>query len=273
VSLTPPTPPTGSHDDPDSGWLEYTIALEDYEKAVVRERVLATAVQMAVRKDQPELALALLDCEIVAFRPWEDDAGSVTADIESSVEAFQTLQEENASQGDWDSGIPSRLYYFLYDLLPSGMRLGHVVIRPRLAQVEDGWRERVRATIEGEASNQGTSFGTSRTILHKGLYYRSQSEVKVAEALEKVDGVLFFPNSGSMWHGVHKEPDFLVFYKGKVGVLEVDGPTHIGRAADDSARDSYFERHGLWVKHYPAEACYNEPGVVVGSFLSLLAKS
>jgi very-short-patch-repair endonuclease len=81
------------------------------------------------------------------------------------------------------------------------------------------------------------------------------------------------PNSGSTSRGVLKEPDFLVFYKGKVGVLEVDGPTHVGRAADDSARDGYFQRHGLFVKHYPSEMCSKQPEIVLRDFLGLLVKS
>jgi hypothetical protein len=189
---------------------------------------------MAIRTDQAELALALLDSEIVALRPGDRDANRVVVEIEASIEAFRFLQEANHFQGSWDERFPSQLFYFFEDLLPH-MTLGDVVIRPQPAEVSEGWRDRVRAAMEGQASNQGTAFGTNEPILHNGLYYRSKSEVRIAEALEKVEGVLFFPNSGSMSHGVQKEPDFLVIYRGKVGILEVDGPTHAGRAADDSS--------------------------------------
>ena len=101
--------------------------------------------------------------------------------------------------------------------MPSGKTLYSVEVRPRLAEVEEGWRERVRGQMEGEASNQGTDYGTTRPFLHNGLYYRSKSEAKVAEALEQVDGLLFFPNSGAMSRGVIKEPDFLVFHNKKAG--------------------------------------------------------
>ena len=249
------------------------MALEEYEAALVLERVLATAVQMAIRQDRADLALALLDAEIVGLRPEKGDLTLVTVEIEASVEAFRLLLEENADQGSPDERFPSRLYRFFEDLLPPDKSLYGVVVRPKLAEVEEGWRDGVRATMAGKASNQGTAFGASPRILHNGLYYRSRTEVKVAEALEQVEGLLFFPNSGAMSHGVHKEPDFLVVYDKKVGILEVDGPTHTGRAADDSMRDTYFQTHGIFVKHYPAETCYRQPETVVKSFLSLLAAS
>lgn len=273
MNLTPPTPPAGSYDDPDAGWAEYHLALEEHEAAVLRERLLATGVQMAVREDRIDLALALLDSEIVDLRPEKGNLHLVTVEIESSVEAFRVLRAENSPQGSLDERFPSRLYYFLEDLLPPSRSLYEVAVRPRLAEVEEGWRERVRSTLEGDASNQGSAFGTAPRIVHNGLFYRSKSEVKIAKALEQVEGVLFWPNSAAMSHGVQKEPDFLIFYRDKSGVLEVDGPTHAGRAADDSIRDSYFQRHGMFVKHYPAEHCWGQPETVVKDFLSLLVKS
>jgi hypothetical protein len=272
-SLQPPEPPTGDHDDPDAGWNEYEGALEEYQAALLREQLLATGVQWAIRKDETELALALLDADIADLRPDLPRLNHVTMDFEASIEAFRVLSKWAQAQGDYDDRYPSLLFYHFADLMPSGMTLIDVVVRPRLAKVEEGWRDRVRGQMEGEASNQGTDYGTKRPVLHNGLYYRSESEVKIAEALEKVDGVLFFPNSGAMSHGAIREPDFLIVYRGKMGVLEVDGMSHEGRAAEDSARDSYFQRHGLFVKHYPAEVCYDQPKMIVGDFLSLLAKS
>ena len=43
----------------------------------------------------------------------------------------------------------------------------------------------------------------------------------------------------------------------KLGVLEVDGPWHTGRAADDHERDRRLREHGVRVvERYQAERCY-----------------
>ena len=108
-----------------------------------------------------------------------------------------------------------------------------------------------------------------------GLWYRSKSERKIAAALEAAS-VLFAPNA-SLRLGItpdHRdtvEPDFLVWHDRKLGVLEVDGPWHTGRAADDHERDRRLKEHGIRVtERYPAERCYSMPDDVVADFLRLL---
>ena len=53
------------------------------------------------------------------------------------------LMEENQSPGSYDEGIPSPLWFFFGDILPPDMTLYEVVVRPRLADVSEGWRDRV----------------------------------------------------------------------------------------------------------------------------------
>jgi uncharacterized protein DUF559 len=108
-----------------------------------------------------------------------------------------------------------------------------------------------------------------------GLWYRSKSERKIAHALEAAN-VMFAPNA-SVRLGVtpdHRdtmEPDFLVWQDRNLGVLEVDGPWHQGRAADDHERDRRLKEHGVRVvERYPADRCYSMPDDVVADFLRLL---
>jgi hypothetical protein len=111
-----------------------------------------------------------------------------------------------------------------------------------------------------------------------GLWYRSQAERGTAAALEAAN-VLFAPNA-SVRLGItadHRhtiEPDFLVWQDRKLGVLEVDGPWHTGRAVDDHERDRRLREHGVRVvERYPAERCYQLPDDVVVDFLRLLDRN
>jgi very-short-patch-repair endonuclease len=69
---------------------------------------------------------------------------------------------------------------------------------------------------------------------------------------------------------VLKEPDFVIVYKGRVGVLEVDGAYHTGRAADDHKRDLFFEQSGIFVKHFNGDDVRSNVKLVVETFLKLL---
>ena len=143
-----------------------------------------------------------------------------------------------------------------------------------------GWRERLHELARHggvEANNQGLGAETSDYFkLWKDLKFRSKVETRVAEALEK-RAVMFFPlpraRLGLRNSRETREPDFLVCHKGKWGILEVDGPHHTGRAADDHGRDRLFKQHGTKViEHYNADECFKNADKVVNEFLNTLEK-
>jgi hypothetical protein len=109
-----------------------------------------------------------------------------------------------------------------------------------------------------------------------GLDLKSQSELRIAEALERA-GVMFIANAiGRIGPGNNRqtrEIDFLIFSKGRWGHLEVDGPPWHppARACADHERDRLIRFHGPWpVERFAAERCYTDPDAVVVEFLALL---
>jgi very-short-patch-repair endonuclease len=87
---------------------------------------------------------------------------------------------------------------------------------------------------------------------------------------------MYFPNArgqvgANQESRVRREPDFLVIDSGRLGILEVDGPTHTGKAAQDHERDRLFRAHGIRVvERFEAHRCYQKPDDVVAEFLRLL---
>ena len=83
------------------------------------------------------------------------------------------------------------------------------------------------------------------------LNFRSESEVRIAQALDKLN-ILFFPNCkgrlGVASARENREADFLVCYKGEWGILEVDGePFHPpSRTVADHTRDRLFHHRTLF---------------------------
>ncbi len=165
--------------------------------------------------------------------------------------------------------------------LPPGLHMGNLVPRIELSPVDPDWRVELLDLLQGrKIDNQGTEFEADIPVkLWMNLRFRSASEVKVAEALERA-GVLFLPNCrarlGVVDDRKNREADFLVCLDGKWGILEVDGePFHPpSRAAQDHDRDRLFQSHGiLIVQHFDAARCYKDPDGVVEEFLSLLRRA
>jgi hypothetical protein len=236
------------------------------------EGYLYAAVRVALSRGHSEIAAMLLECDIeeTEFEPdYANSPETYTIDLWCPPEYLDKLAPLAVDQVGGDS----YLLTLFQQVRPKVGWLRLVFVSAKQEHPEDDWREQLRQTIEGKATNQGRPLGNSKIVMHSGLNFRSQSEVAIAKAFDQSDHVLYFPDSAAVWHGIVKEPDFLVFYQGKVGILEVDGPTHTGRAAEDNTRDSFFQRSHIFVKHYTAEHCYGQPMVVVKDFLDLLRKS
>lgn len=115
----------------------------------------------------------------------------------------------------------------------------------------------------------------SKRVEWQNLQFRSVSEVKIAQALDRA-GVLFSSNClcrlTTNEGRKNLECDFLICYEGIWAFLEVDGkPFHPrSRAAEDHKRDGFFLDHGVWVHRFDSEECWKCPDGVVRRFLERL---
>ncbi|HEV2236914.1 MAG TPA: hypothetical protein VGR57_09675 [Ktedonobacterales bacterium] len=112
-----------------------------------------------------------------------------------------------------------------------------------------------------------------------GMRFRSESEVRIAQALDRA-GVLFLPGAlvrlGLGTRRQNREADFLVCHQGNWGILEVDGePFHSGsRHLADTERDELFRAGGVeTIRRYDAGRCASAPDEVVAEFLEALRKT
>uniref|UniRef100_B8HXD2 DUF559 domain-containing protein n=1 Tax=Cyanothece sp. (strain PCC 7425 / ATCC 29141) TaxID=395961 RepID=B8HXD2_CYAP4 len=105
---------------------------------------------------------------------------------------------------------------------------------------------------------------------------RSPAELKIAEALDS-RRILFYVNARCRLPGRNglnetRESDFLVFYSGRVKILEVDGQTY-HNTPEDNRRDRTFARHGLQTIRFTATECVESPDEVITEFLELFGRS
>ncbi|OUL25440.1 hypothetical protein BV378_15320 [Nostoc sp. RF31YmG] len=128
-------------------------------------------------------------------------------------------------------------------------------------------------------SNQCTKLNTNGFLYNwEEIQFRSIPELKIAQALDQAQ-VLFLPNCLVRLNGsikiqsrVSKEPDFLVCYQGKWGILEVDGHYHTPeRRVEEQERERLFRHHGIRViERFDASRCDKYPQEVVKEFLQII---
>lgn len=166
-------------------------------------------------------------------------------------------------------------------VIPEDTYIKHLTVHAEIVDIDPDWREELLEIARGHGvTNQGIAVKDAPLYTWKNLRFRSKTEMKVAQALDRAS-VLFLPNCMarlgiSQEYRVNREGDFLVCDRGKWGMLEIHGePFHPpSRASQDHERSRLFKQHGIRVvEHYDANRCYDTPDEVVAEFLRLLTQS
>lgn len=242
------------------------------------EIILASAVQYLIEGQEEDAASLLLSCtlSIVYGSGWaHGDEWVVSADVlvrcpRSSYEVLRDTSNPHTSS--IKEALQAVVHHEVY--------IEKIEPSAHLVELEPGWKAELLEIARGRNVDNLPTYQRGRKIhTWERLRFRSKSELKIAEALER-KGVLFFPNGRARLNGresrVTLEPDFLVSFKGKWGILEVDGaPFHPPqRRTEEQERDRVFRAGGVRVvEHFDATRCYQKPDEVVSEFLKLLENS
>jgi hypothetical protein len=143
--------------------------------------------------------------------------------------------------------------------------------------VSKDWRQEAKQQLNAMSkfSNHAIDYWNSGVIVWNDLRFRSTEEIMIAEELEKA-GVMFLPNCktrcGLPENRKSIEADFVVYYRGRLGVLEIDGAQHNGQLAKEQDRDRFFLHSGASiVQRYTTERCRKDAKGVVLDFLRILS--
>jgi hypothetical protein len=237
------------------------------------ERMHASAVHFLISEKEQEAALLLISCTVdleVQHSNWSGVGYALY--LRGPRHVYEVLknaehQITKSIRGAFNAVLPARDY------------VSEIIALANLVDVEPNWKAQMLEILQGKAvHNQGLEIDNRVSIIWRNLRFRSESEKRIAEALERA-GVLFLPNCLARLNTPDgrktKEPDFVICENGKGGILEVDGePFHPPtRTTEDHKRDRDFLAHGIRVvQHYDASECYQQPDKVVENFLSLLRK-
>ena len=215
------------------------------------------------------------------FDEWEGVVYGVTYVVEAPRAGYDALKQLHVDElaRDWNAhAVGESIREALNAVTPANIEVRHIDARFDQTPAVEGWRDDLAAFLLGrETHNQAPGPGPMR--MWENLRFRSESEKRIAQALDAA-GAMFLPScrARATADGARRtvEPDFLVCWKGRWGILEVDGePFHPSRrTVHDHARDRVFKTHGIMVvEHFDASECFEKPADVVRKFLTLLGRT
>lgn len=142
------------------------------------------------------------------------------------------------------------------------------------SRAPDNWQSDFNnSTVNNQAL---FTFNDGSKIPFEGLNFRSKTEVKIYEALLR-KGLLVMPLP-VVAMGIrekYKEPDFVVCYKGKMGILEIHGGQYHPpeAAAKEHERRREFLKLGVSLYEiFDSTRCWQDPDGVVDDFLQAFAQ-
>ncbi|HEX2906827.1 MAG TPA: hypothetical protein VHO69_08205 [Phototrophicaceae bacterium] len=258
------------------------------------EKFLANAVHYLLSKGQSDFARLLLTCELVVsaehYSHPDDQDGDYDFTgvfLRGSPEFYDKYTNDLNDIYPPDSDAytrPSQEDGAFRSAIRTAFRavLGEEYFEIRVAvgliEIDLDWRTRL--FVENETQEQvGNQNSYAKTpLVWSGMRFNSKGEIAIAQALERL-GVMYFPNClarvGSRDNRQTRFPDFLVCYRGKWGILEIDGATYHtpSSATDDHERRRQIEQHGgiSYFDRFKHSRCVNEPDKVVKEFLDILA--
>jgi hypothetical protein len=248
-----------------------------YEQDTEHDRILGqTTGLLAQRGDEQAVALlvdvrsmALVDTDEVVryekvFDPFTGPDGPATIPIYSRA---AVLDVEDHLVSRFTDQVCQRISATLsYVAERNGQEnVAYVRARPALPEVGRDWRTAYAARLASERpSNQARreSAGTKRPV-EDGLTFGSAEELRVYQALKRLqtrfpeqDTFAIAPLPGVRLRSGHTwSPDVLVTGRGRVLIVEIDGPHHRGprRYVDDRNRDLQWQRCGVPVVRLAVE--------------------
>lgn len=226
----------------------------DEEKRIIRgEATLGHTAMLLIQRGDQDTARLLLDVISVAVE-YDDEARDWDLWLEVAPEHRAQFTDDIVTKiREVAVEVSKRRSY----------GISWICVREILPDVGPDWRDHLREQFSGKRpTNQARRARTEPPRFTEDyLYFTNPGERTVYRALKQIQENLpkeytigIYPLAGGRVPGKTWEPDVLVTYRGRAGVLEVDGPNHNVRRAMDITRDHVLMDAGIaFVDRIPVE--------------------
>ena len=209
------------------------------------ERELGTVVKPLYRRGQHKAVSTLLAAQNVHVKHDHSDWGIGHFDVRLEVDVDSFDEHDDREVLDQIRAAYDEVWQV------SQREVESVSLHPAL--VPPTWRRDVEGFLRPPVSNQAAIAPLPERAPHiDGLKFRDNGEVVMYQALKAKqqsfphsETLTIAPNPGVRLPGRTIEPDFLVVYQGRTGVIEVDGTSHRKKWASDKSRDTLLEDSGI----------------------------
>lgn len=216
-----------------------------------RDGQLGTAAALLFHRGETDIVELLVQVEAVDYvhQGGDWDYAEYAVHLRVDVALFDSLPDE----------VREKIRTALDDAAPPNDHITSVVAVP--SPIRGDWRIKYKAALR-TPRNQASL--TKLPDLHPRadqMGFRDAAELRVYEGLKRAQKRL--PEGETIAISVNpsvhipprtREPDFLVAYRGRVGMIEVDGASHRQKWSNDKSRDQLFEDAGIFcVRHIEAE--------------------
>lgn len=213
---------------------------------IMAESTIAHAVTLLLQRGDRDNAALLLDVESIRTE-YDDEAQEWEIWLEVAPEHYPRFTDK------W-----TRMFREICKLVCRRLDYSwfYVDVREKLPDVGPSWRNQLRdqCTSPRRPTNQGRRARTEPPRFREDyLAFTNSGEQTVYRALRQIqendlpseETIGIYPLAGGRIPGRTWEPDFLVTYRGRAGVLEVDGPHHNTRRALDTTREHLLRDAGI----------------------------
>lgn len=230
---------------------------EDKDKALA-DAALGNTAALLMQRGKPELAALLLDVDKLSIE-YDPDPQEWDLMLDVTSEQHSRFTDEVVSEiRDACLEVCKRRSY----------RIHWLAVREVLPDVGPDWRNQIRDQLGGKrpTNHARRARRLPPRYVEDYLSFTNQGELTVYRALKQIqekdlpreDTIGIYPLAGGRIPGRTWEPDVLVSYRGRAGVLEIDGPHHNTRRALDTTRDHLLRDAGVgFVDRIPVEALEN----------------
>jgi hypothetical protein len=246
--------------------LENGSSFDVHERRQFRgEATLGHAAVLLVQRGEKDIARLLLDVVKIDVEPDPDPWNSSDPWSSSASDALW-LEVVPEHRDQFTKQVMSRVSEACIEISNRrGYGISQVGVREVLPYVGPQWREQLRQEFNGKRPTNQARRVRSSLPRHEEdwLAFTNPGELTVYRALKQIQEkdlprdytIGIYPLAGGRVPGRTWEPDVLISYRGRAGILEIDGPSHNVRRAMDLSRDHILYDTGIaFIDRVPVEA-------------------
>lgn len=231
---------------------------DEEKKRVMADSLLGhMAALLCQRGDSEHLNLLLRVRSVVIEHDYDSQTDDLWLELDPGDEAAFTSEARERLKDVFER-VSNRLCY----------GVTWIGFRETLPEVGPDWRQRLQEMMSADrpTNHARRSVPEKTQWLQDRLAFTNAGELRVYQALKHMqekelpaeETISIFPLPYGRVPGHTWEPDLLVAYRGRLGVLEIDGPNHRTRRAMDTTRDHFLRDAGVaYVDRISVEAIEN----------------